>query len=133
MGLAIISFFVRADSDWKYTSPESWRDISIGVIDGYTFSHPEFDHYLAEQKKLRNKNVIFISGEQSYQRLLQLLLNKRVDAILDDKAFIQYEIGRLYGKENLISVPKVISVGRTARSCLQPKAYRNCSLIDGDY
>jgi len=108
-------FFVRYDSDWKYTAIDSWKDISIGVIDGYTFNHQGFDKYLAHQKQRPNNKVVFISGENSYQRLFKLLISKRIDAILDDKAFIQYELNRFKAENNLDTAPLVISAGTLSK------------------
>lgn len=104
-------FFVRDDSNWAYTAKDSWRDISIGVVDGYTFAHQRFDAYLAEQKRLQRSKVVFISGENTYQRLLELLITKKIDAIVDDNAFIQYELHRFSTENNLVNLPPVISAG----------------------
>jgi polar amino acid transport system substrate-binding protein len=108
-------FFVRPDSDWRYTSEDSWQDIYIGIIDGYTFNHQKFDDYLAQQKNIKSNKVMFISGEETYQRLLKLLLTKRVDAILDDKAYIQYEMHRFNTENELKNTPVVISAGNLSK------------------
>lgn len=83
-------FFVRPNFDWHYNSENNWQEISLGVVDGYTYSHKKFDQYLANQKTTPNSKVMFISGANTYERLLNLLRSKRVDVILDDKAYIQY-------------------------------------------
>jgi polar amino acid transport system substrate-binding protein len=108
-------FFVRPDSDWRYTSEDSWRDIYIGVIDGYTFNHQKFDDYLAQQKKIKNNKVMFISGEKTYQRLLTLLLTKRIDAILDDNAYLQYETNRFSHENNLKGKALVMRAGNLSK------------------
>jgi polar amino acid transport system substrate-binding protein len=102
-------FFTRNDSSWKYTSADSWKKIIIGVVDGYTFADKEFDQYLESQKHSQNSRVLFIGGEQAYNRLITLLLNKRIDAILDDNAFIQYELARFNRKNSKDNVFSLVS------------------------
>ncbi|GAA0853979.1 transporter substrate-binding domain-containing protein [Aliiglaciecola litoralis] len=115
IGIGNNHFFVRHDSEWKYTSIDSWQHITIGVVDGYTFSHPQFDRYLAKQKNALNSKVVFISGGNNYRRLLTLLISGRVDAILDDSAYIQYELQRLHAENSLSSMPPIISVGALSK------------------
>lgn len=104
-------FFVRHDSNWRYSSPASWNDIVIGVIDGYTYADNAFDDYLTQQKNTENSKVMFIGGEHVYKRLLMLLLTKRIDAILDDNAFIQYELARFNRQNEGDNVFSVMSAG----------------------
>ncbi|MAD74034.1 MAG: hypothetical protein CML20_04420 [Rheinheimera sp.] len=104
-------FFVRHDSDWRYSSPASWNDIVIGVIDGYTYADKAFDDYLKQQKNIENSKVVFIGGEQAYKRLIKLLLSKRIDAILDDNAFIQYELARFNQQNDGDNAFSVMSAG----------------------
>tara|TARA_R110000751_G_scaffold15290_7_gene49716 strand:- start:120115 stop:120882 length:768 start_codon:yes stop_codon:yes gene_type:complete len=108
-------FFVRPDFDWKYTSEDSWEEVSLGVIDGYTYSHQKFDQYLAKQKTIPNSKVMFISGTNTYERLLTLLTTKRVDAILDDNAYIQYQMNGFSNKTNLHPLPQVMSAGALSK------------------
>jgi polar amino acid transport system substrate-binding protein len=116
-------FFVRPDVKWRYTSSGSWDQIIIGVVDGYTFAHKEFDQYLKEQKTNPHSKVVFIGGEHAYGRLIQLLFSGRIDAILDDKAFIHYALSRFnrtYSKEHAFSV---ISAGTLSTSGAHVVAY----------
>jgi polar amino acid transport system substrate-binding protein len=111
-------FFVRPDSNWKYNALDNWQEMLIGVVDGYTFNHPKFDEYLAEQKKI-NSQVVFINGDKPYQRLFQLLITKKIDAILDDKAYMQYELHRANANFSAdSSPPPIISAGALSKGQL---------------
>lgn len=89
------AFFVRTDSPWRYNGTQNWTELRIAIIDGYTFNHPEFDQYVADVSKSRTGQVIRISGSNPYQRMLQMLISGRIDAILDDSVFIFYALSDL--------------------------------------
>ncbi len=111
-------FFVRRDSKWKYNALDNWQEVLIGVVDGYTFNHAKFDEYLAKQKKRKTK-VLFMRGEKTYQRLLQLLLTNKIDAILDDNAYIQYELHRASAKYTPDNPSPIISAGALSKGQLK--------------
>lgn len=116
-------FFIRNDFHWRYTSAASWNDIVIGVIDGYTFAHNEFDQYLKQQKASPDSKVVFIGGEHAYSRLIKLLSSDRIDAILDDKAFIQYALSRFNQRNTTAEAFSVISAGTLSTSGAHVVAY----------
>ncbi|HAW92432.1 MULTISPECIES: hypothetical protein [unclassified Arsukibacterium] len=116
-------FFVRQDFKWRYTSSDSWNEIMIGVVDGYTFAHKEFDEYLKKQKENPNSKVLFIGGEHAYTRLIKLLLSNRIDAIVDDKAFIQYELARFNRENNNENIVSVVSAGTLSTAGQHVVAY----------
>lgn len=58
---------------------------------------------------------MFFNGDNIYQRLLMLLITKRVDAVLDDKAFIQYQLQGLNPVKKQSALPAIISAGSLSK------------------
>jgi len=84
--------FARKDFAGQYQGVESLSKLNIGVILGYTFGNESIDNYISEAKKTRNNNVTFIAGDKPYKRLIMMLMNGSVDAIIDDSSFIYHAI-----------------------------------------
>lgn len=89
------SFFVRADNQWRYNGKQNWTELRIAIIDGYTFDHRDFDQYVANVSRFQTGEVIRISGSKPYQRMLQMLISGRIDAIVDDSVYIYYALSNL--------------------------------------
>jgi polar amino acid transport system substrate-binding protein len=90
VGLGKNKFFVKSDSDWKYTDEKSLESISIGVIADYSYG-PIFDKYL-EKHKSNNAKIQFTSGENASDLNLMKLVNGRINATYGHEFVTEYEI-----------------------------------------
>jgi len=104
--------FVRENFTGQYQGVESLSKLSIAVILGYTFGNDLIDNYISEAKKNSNHNVTFIADDKPYERLIQMLMIGRVDAIIDDSTFIYHALSNSSQFDtSLIKVIGVISEG----------------------
>ena len=78
-GLSQACFFVKKDSEWKFTGMNSLNSIQVGVIDGYAYWE-EINHYIADNLKSGKIQVAY--GDAPLKRNTQKLLKDRVGAVL---------------------------------------------------
>lgn len=76
------AFFVEKDSNWKYTSKESLKTISMGVIADYSYNE-EIDAYVKENAK-NPRLVQIVAGDKSLNNNVFKLLEGRIHALLED-------------------------------------------------
>jgi ABC-type amino acid transport substrate-binding protein len=103
--------FMRSDVYLGMESNINWNDLTIAVVAGYTFSNEAFDEYLDIARQTGSRKVIFVSGDNVYERLVEMLMRGRVDAIVDDSAFI-YHAWHKY-RDKLVDTPEfsIVSAG----------------------
>jgi len=104
-------FFIMSDTEWRFDGQNNWDEIRIAVVRGYTFGHTEFDAYLKSAEANRSDKVTFMSGSNTYERMVKMLISGRVDAILDDSAFIYYSLFKLLKDNNAMSSDDMIITG----------------------
>lgn len=85
VGYTRLSFFTRADSKWRFTGPESLKNIRMGIIQGYGYRP-----WLQEYRQRHSENFIVMSGEDAVLRNLQLLIRGRIDAIPTNEYSFRY-------------------------------------------
>lgn len=90
--------FVRGDSDLRILRDKPWDGLRLAVVSGYTFGNSELDAFLLEQQSINSSLVTAIDGPDPYRRMLLMLEHKRIDAIIDDRAFVYYSLQR-YNQE----------------------------------
>jgi polar amino acid transport system substrate-binding protein len=81
-----ISFYVRKDSNWKFVNRNDIIKISLGVIAGYDYRKWLLDYistYQSDPEKIQ-----IMAGDRPLNRNILKLINKRVDAIVDNEAVI---------------------------------------------
>ena len=81
-------FFKRKGFNWTDQGEDSWQDVRIGIVDGYTFGHQAFDAYMKAQRY--GSKVIHLSGDQPLFRLFKMLLTNKIDLVVDDPAFLAH-------------------------------------------
>jgi polar amino acid transport system substrate-binding protein len=86
IGLVSNTFVVRKDETWTYNGVESLKQIKIGAIIGYTWKDEELNNYMLVTEPPAVQRV---GGEDATQKNLQKLLNKRIDAYLDDPNMVK--------------------------------------------
>lgn len=88
LGKSNSTFFSLQDSNWYYNGKESLKQAQlIGVIKGYDYVDPTVMEYLNQNPK----NVLAITGEKPLERLLEMLINGRLTAVIEDKIVLQYK------------------------------------------
>lgn len=83
-----VCFYTRKDSQWTYKPSLNIDDRILGIIQDYGYGKP-IDSFVAEAEN--KNNIIAISGSSGVQRLVNMLLNKRVDIIVEDSLVIATE------------------------------------------
>lgn len=85
---SVMSFFVPTESTWAYENEESLKNISVGVINGYSYG-TEFDTYV--KKNLANpKYIQEVSGDDSLEINTNKLLKKRIGALIESGTVMKY-------------------------------------------
>jgi len=84
LGKSNSTFFSHKDSNWRYTGKESLEQAKmIGIIKGYDYVDSTVMDYFNQNPD----NVIAITGEKPLERLLEMLVNGRLTAVLKTKAY----------------------------------------------
>lgn len=81
-GLSIMGFFTLPDSGWFYKNQKSLGEVSFGAISDYSYSDA-LDAYIKKYAGDRDR-VQLVSGEKALAMNIRKLLNRRVDAVVDD-------------------------------------------------
>ncbi|MGB5867048.1 MAG: transporter substrate-binding domain-containing protein [Arcobacteraceae bacterium] len=98
LGKSNSTFFSQKDTTWKYTGLESLKQAKmIGIIDGYDYVDTTVMNYINQKPK----NILAITGEKPLERLLTMLINGRLTAVIEDKSVLEYKINQM-GKSDLI-------------------------------
>ena len=74
------AFYVKKGSSWKYTNAESFKQIRLGLIDGYGY-YPELDSYIETYK---GNKLFKATGDDALPKLIKMLKAGRLDAIIDN-------------------------------------------------
>ena len=91
-------FYTRKDEPWTYQAPASLAPRSLATKEAYfsdEFSIPG-EEWREVKASLQNElppKVIYIKGVDVQERLIQLLLQDRVDTIFEGNAGVDYLIG----------------------------------------
>lgn len=83
-------FVVEPSNSWRYTGIESLQNVSLGIIQDYSYGE-EIDGYINANKNNRNR-IQIVSGDDGLRMNLRKLLAKRVDVILDDRSVIDWTL-----------------------------------------
>lgn len=75
------------NENWKYTAPEDFYGIRLGVINSYGYGD-DADNYLAKNKGANN--IITISGGAPLKRLVEMLKRDRIDAFIENRFVMDY-------------------------------------------
>ncbi len=87
-------FFTLPGSKWDYKGQASLSTQKIGLVQDYAYGEP-FD---TDIKKISPKNIDPITGLETAQRLIEKLLLKRSDVIIEDHSVIQYSLNEYKAK-----------------------------------
>lgn len=89
LGLDNDCFFVRQESTWRYRDIASLNDVLLGVVSGYTHDEGPIDSYI-EANHGEGGTVTATRDDEGAEKNVKLLLNGRLDAILDSEAVIRF-------------------------------------------
>lgn len=81
-------FFTLNTSSWQYSGIDSLKDISLGVIEGYSYGSP-VDEYVKSNSS--SSRIQISTGTDALRKNLSKLVNKKVDVILDEPRVVRYE------------------------------------------
>lgn len=84
-------FFTSEMQNWLYTGTRSLNDVNLAIVKDYGYGEP-LDSYIRENKN--KENLFEISGYDSVQRLIQLLEKDRVEAFIEDKYVVDWQLDR---------------------------------------
>ena len=101
LGSSTTVFAVRPGDPWRYTGIASLNGISVGVIQDYSYSE-EFDAYVQANLKDSAK-IQAASGEDALNVNLKKLDAKRINALVEDQAVLEYEL-KTSGRENSVQI-----------------------------
>ena len=80
LGVSQNGFYVKKGNAWKYSGGDSFKEVRVGVIDGYGY-FPELDSYLESYK---GKKLFVATGDDALPKLLKMLKAGRLDAVIDN-------------------------------------------------
>ncbi len=88
IGFTINSFYVRKDSNWKYSGIASLGDVRLGILKAMTYG-TLVDLYV-QKNHLNNSLIDMITGESYLARNFVKLKKSRIDATIDDLMVIRF-------------------------------------------
>jgi len=80
-GKSDTGFFVKRNSDWKYSGIASLSEVKLGVITDYSYNE-ELDNYL--EANAGSSRIYLAAGENPLPELIALLQNGKIDVIAED-------------------------------------------------
>lgn len=98
IAISKMCFFVRPEKEWKYNGLESLRNVSLGVINGYSYGEI-LDRYIEINKKTNSVQVS--AGINVLKRNIMKLDKKRIDVVVEDHAVMGDFVQRNPNFENL--------------------------------
>ena len=90
-GMMTNAFFVRIGTKFEYQSIDDLQGLKLGVINGYSYNE-DIDAYVA--KNLGSDNVHEVTGDDALPSLLEKLVAKEIDVIIEDTNVMAYAMGR---------------------------------------
>ncbi|MDX1949742.1 MAG: transporter substrate-binding domain-containing protein [Rickettsiales bacterium] len=84
------AFYVTdKNKDWKYEGIKSLENMSIGVINGYSYGNKELDDYILKNSDYISKVQVANGDEPQFQNLVKLK-RSRIDAVIEDENVMKY-------------------------------------------
>ncbi len=105
LGRNKLSFYVHKNAKWQYEGINSLEDVYLGVINGYDYR----DWFINYQQNHPSK-IYVQHGNTPLRENIHLLLNGRIDAIVDNAAAIRYT-AKSMGRLNDIKTAGMDTVG----------------------
>ena len=98
-----VCFYANKSVAWQYSQPIELQNYILGVIQDYGYDE-NIDQYIAENSA--SEQIIAMKGDDGSSRLLNMLIKKRVDIIVEDKLVLQWQAAK-----NNIDLSEVSNVG----------------------
>jgi polar amino acid transport system substrate-binding protein len=112
LGSSQNKFFVKSDSSWTYTGPDSLKNQTIGVIEGYSYG--DLDTFLKDPAN--KKSVQYMHGDAPLENNLRKLSKGRISVTVDDSLVVKatLELEKLTGavkEAGLLGEPTPVYAG----------------------
>jgi polar amino acid transport system substrate-binding protein len=92
-GMSDNTFVVKKGTNWRYAGPASLSQVKIGTVQGYAY---EGEAGAALDKLVADKASVDVTGgENALEQNLKKLAAGRIDATVDAKAVLSYNIAKL--------------------------------------
>lgn len=92
LGISEQTFYTSALSTWTYSTPESLHGVMLGAIQDYSYGH-ELDAVFARAG--RSLRIVRLTGNESLPRLIDMVLNGRLHAVVENRTVMEYTLSRL--------------------------------------
>lgn len=115
LSVDILAFYVPQGSPWRFQGTSSLRDITVGVIGGYSYG-AELDTYIQQNRDFLSLHEM--QGNDALTKNIAMLMSGRVDTVIDSVVVMRHKL-REMELEGL-----VVEAGRIAQS---NGAYMACS------
>ena len=83
-------FYVKKGVKWKYKNIDSFKDIVIGIVKGYSYD-PSLDEYFAKNSG-NPERVEVVSGMGTALKLIRKVLDNRNDVLIEDESVVAYTL-----------------------------------------
>ena len=91
LGYSQNCFYTLKDRSWKFHGIDSLEAIHLGVIGGYAYSS-QIAEYLKKNKKNAHRITPHFGEKGVLTRVFQSLIAGRVDALIEDRAVVNYTL-----------------------------------------
>jgi polar amino acid transport system substrate-binding protein len=78
------TYFTGLKSSWKFTGPDSLKQIRLGSVSGYTFDGAINEHIAKGAYTGAPGSVLIVSGDNPLSRMVRALEADRIDAFVDN-------------------------------------------------
>lgn len=98
-----VCFYSNKTINWRYSEPLDLQELILGVIQDYGYDEA-IDHYISDTSN--SEQLVSLTGNEGTPRLLQMLLKRRVDIIVEDRLVVKW-----HATKNNINLPNIVNVG----------------------
>ncbi|NRB40435.1 MAG: transporter substrate-binding domain-containing protein [Pseudomonadales bacterium] len=131
LGSSDIAFFAKSFTyDWKFNGVDSFKNMSIGVVEDYNYSQ-EIDQYIKENAE--SNKVLVANGEQPLRDLINSLEAGKIDLVLENPSVFKAQARKMksslkYEKLAMLGEAERLYIACSGKNKKQSHGYVN--LID---
>ena len=129
--LALPTARLTAGPGFRYTGPESLRELRVGVAMGYSYDYGALEAYVREEEVAGSGRGVSARGEDVIAANLRRLMAGQVDAVLDSAAVLSQAITDMgfQGDVTVVEIGEAVPV-YIAFSPVDPRASQYVGLLD---
>lgn len=82
-------FYKLKSSKWKYVGTDSLASVKLGLVSDYKYGNP-VDNWLTEMTEEKKKQLSYVEGVGTAQKLFEALKAKKIDVLIEDESVVDF-------------------------------------------